>query len=668
MDKVLVVDDVKANVELLAYALEDDDYKVSCAYGGPQALEIAVQEQPDVILLDVVMPGMSGLEVCKRLKEGVETRHIPVILVSVKGDEEDVISGLDAGAMDYVSKPFIYPIVAARLRSAVRIRKSKQLLEEMNFRLDMARKIAEKATRSKSEFLANMSHEIRTPLNGVLGMASLLLNSKLTDDQQDCALTIQTVGDSLLRLINDILDFSKIESGGLVLEAVDFELRTCISEAVQFFKIRAETKGLSISIIIHPDVPQFVSGDPARLRQILNNLIGNALKFTHQGEIVVSVMAQADQFSDTSQVHVEVKDTGVGIRKIQLGEIFSAYKQAESSTTREFGGTGLGLSISEKLVEMMRGEIGVSSVLGEGSKFWFSLPLPVRDDFCINKIALDKLDKVRVLIVDTDELSRKVYRDSLIAVNSNVSLVESGDAAIELVTENMQQNSPFSVVLVSSALLGMNGIELGRQLSALAKKYQIEQHLLFICSDADKAQTKQAANSGFSASLVKPVEKSELLQSICQLVSVDSIEQSKKQQMTQHKIVELETLSEIRILVAEDNLVNQKVILKLLQKMGLATDLATDGQQAIDKSLEQKYDLILMDIEMPNVDGFEATACIRTQPGMQDTPIVALTAHALLEQKEKCFNSGMSDFLTKPVNPKALSNMIEKWCAAESGR
>ena len=658
MEKILVVDDIKDNVKLLSYDLGDENYEILCAYNGQQALEIAKEEAPDVILLDIMMPGMDGIEVCKRLKTSRQTRDIPIIIISAKDREQDIITGLDAGAVDYIAKPFVYPIVAARVRSAIRIKKSQDLLNQMNDRMDNARQIAEDASKSKSDFLASMSHEIRTPLNGVLGMTSLLLNTQLNTEQHDYAATIQTAGNSLFNLINDILDFSKIEAGKLQIETIDFDLHATVKNSADVLKSRAVSKGLEIRTTIDPNLPQLVSGDPSRLEQILINLISNAIKFTEKGSIEIKVSRHKEPFGLETHIIFEVIDTGIGLSEYQANGIFNAYEQAQSSTTRQYGGTGLGLNICQKLIILMGGEIGVQSELNKGSNFWIVLPYTSRDDYFVAKIARKELTGARVLIVDSDEPSRSLLEHQLGDASCDITSVQSVKEARSILERYKQENRTFSIIIIDQDLTGADGLPFANTITA---EFGFSaKHIVLLKQPSSEKHPHPPSSNAFGATLTKPTSNYQLLHCVCNLYS-EHYAHTHNKLFSSSEISVLDQLGELKILVAEDNAINQQVILRMLQKMGFIADLVENGQQAIDATTQKSYDLIFMDVDMPGVNGIEATEKIRNLPSMKDVPIIALTAHALQEYKENCLSSGMSDFLPKPVHPHTLSDMICKW-------
>ncbi len=531
MAKVLVVDDVADNVKLLAYDLVDEGYEVLAAYNGRQALEVAREEHPDVILLDIMMPDMDGIEVCCQLKADRDLRSIPVIMVSAKDEEEDIIAGLDAGAQDYVAKPFSFPIVAARVRSAVRIKTDHDTIAQMNLRLDEAKQQAEYASQAKSEFLANMSHEIRTPMTAILGFAETLLEPDLAEADRSSAIkTIRNNGEYLLGILNDILDLSKVEAGKMKVEQIACSPCKVVAEVASLVRVRATAKGLPFAVEYIGNIPETIQSDPTRLRQILINLIGNAIKFTETGGVRLITRLINDQQKPLMQF--DIVDTGIGMTEEQVADLFRPFSQADSSTTRKFGGTGLGLTISKRFAELLGGDITVvDTQQGVGTRFRASA-------------ATGSLEGVHMI------------------------------------------ENPMEAGVVAS--------EIGENAA------RIDQTDLQGCS----------------------------------------------------------------ILLAEDGPDNQRLIAHILKKAGAQVTVVDNGKLASEATLEaldegNPFDIILMDMQMPVMDGYEAARLLRRRK--YSGPIIALTAHAMADDREKCIKAGCDDYATKPIDRKKLIATCRKY-------
>ena len=530
MAKVLVVDDSEFNVKLLAYDLVDQGYDVLTASNGQQAIELSATERPDVILLDVMMPGMDGIETCRRLKADEELRSIPVIMVSAMHCEKDVVRGLDAGAQDYIGKPYSFAMVAARVRSAVRTKTDHDTIEELNRQLDSARKQAEAASLSKSEFLANMSHEIRTPMTAILGFTENLLDTDLTQAQRLSAIaTVRRNGEHLLTIINDILDLSKIEAGKLEVERIDCHICETIADVASLMQVRADEKHLLFKVNYVGRVPQKIQTDPTRLRQILINLIGNAIKFTSVGSVRLVVQLLAE--GDTSLMQFDVIDTGIGMSREQQTRLFRPFCQADTSTTRKFGGTGLGLTITKRLSQMLGGSIRI---------------------------------------------------------------VES--------RENI--GTCFRVTIATGSLDGIAMID-----------------------DPTVAMTISTEPT----------------------VSESAIPQS--------------PLQGYRVLLAEDGPDNQRLISFVVRKAGAEVIVVENGKLAAEAALEQRskgepFDAILMDMQMPVLDGYDATRLLRSE--CYDGIIIALTAHAMAGDRKKCIDAGCDEYAAKPIDRVELVKLIAR--------
>ncbi len=606
------------------------------------------------ISLQIKAQDIGIMETCWQRKDG---KIINILMSSSGIDHHDIISGVTFTGID----------ITERKQAETELLKANRQLEETTERANQMAAQAEIASIAKSEFLANMSHEIRTPMNGVIGMTGLLMDTELNEEQRRYAEIVRLSSESLLGLINDILDFSKIEARKLELEMLDFDLSSLLDDFAATLALRAHEKGLEFLCSADPGIPELLRGDPGRLRQILTNLTGNAIKFAHTGEVGVRVSLVEEKESEVL-LRFSVRDTGIGIPQDKLGLLFDKFSQVDASTTRRYGGTGLGLAISKQLAELMGGEVGVASKENQGSEFWFTVHLGKQAN-CrqIKRLPPADLQGVRVLIVDDNATNRDIQTPRLASWGMRPAEVADGPTALQELSRAAKDNDPFRIAVIDMQMPGMDGETLGRAIKA--DPLLADTQMVMLTSLGIRGDARRFEAIGFAAYATKPIRHQEL-KGVFSLVLAD---QAGATGAAQRPIATRYTAREMhnefsgrtaRILLAEDNITNQQVALGILKKLGLRADAVANGSEAL-KALETlPYDLVLMDVQMPVTDGLEATRQIRDPLSAiknHRIPIIAMTAHALRGDREKCMEAGMDDYVSKPVSPQSLADVLDKW-------
>ena len=628
MDKnieILIVEDSLTQALKLQYILEQHDYSVAVANNGQEAIEYLREHTPALVISDIVMPEMDGYEMCRRIKEQEALKAIPVILLTSLSDPVDVIRGLQCGADNFITKPYQEDFLISRVKSVLinrelrrtasgdwgfkiffrgeqytitsdrmqmvdllfssfenAVQKNQELenavreLKATQGELALAKEAAEKANQAKSLFLANMSHDIRTPMNGIIGMTDLCLDTKVTGEQKEYLGMVKSSADSLLSLLNDILDFSKIEGDMLELEQIDFNLNNAVEDTVKSLAFLAHKKGLELACRVHRDVPVALVGDPGRLRQVIVNLVGNSLKFTKKGEVVVEVKLE-DEKEDEVLLHFLVRDTGIGIPREKQEKIFEAFSQADDSTTRQYGGTGLGLSISSKLASMMGGKIWVESEPGKGSTFQFTAKFGLQKmPLSHRKLQLPDLKGLPVLVIDDNATNRQILEEVLIGWDM-APTIAGGEDALGAMEKAGRSGRQFSLVLLDAhaSEKGAFGIA-----SEIKKNPEWTAPMIMITSSVGmRGDAEKCRKLGIAAYLTKPIKQSELFDAILTVLDIHGAEPGENDLVTKHSIRESRTW--LRILLAEDNVVNQRLAVKVLNKRGYCVVVAGNGKEAV---------------------------------------------------------------------------------------
>jgi signal transduction histidine kinase/HPt (histidine-containing phosphotransfer) domain-containing protein len=649
-------------------------YALDWASSYEEGLKIAGLLKHQVCLVDYRLGERSGVQLIREARDfGLTT---PMILLTGQGNHDVDVEAIEAGATDYLVKDETHASRLERtIRYAVELNTERRRAEAalaahqvIEVELEQARDAALESLRLKSEFLANMSHEIRTPMNGVIGMTGLLIETDLSQRQRKYTETIQSSAEALLTIIDDILDFSKIEAGLLRFETIDFELLDAVEASVELLSERAQTKGLELASLVYRDVPAGIRGDPGRLRQVLTNLIGNAVKFTERGEVVVSVMKVSDTALDIT-LRFEIRDTGIGISPDDQRRLFHAFMQADASMTRKYGGTGLGLAISKQLVRLMGGEIGVESAPGAGSTFWFTGRFEKQStERQTSSEPAGSLVGAKVLIVDDNSSSREILNHQASSWGSIATEAESGQRALELLRAASIRGEPYDIAVVDLLMPDLNGFQLAEAIKSEPSIASVA--LVLLQPFGRRRNDERAKHVLIAAYLPKPVRQSQLRDCLTAVMpgSISNGYLALQPRNTSDTTPaweppdENKTFSTLRIIVAEDDLVNQSVALGQLYNLGYRAEAVPNGRELLEALEKDCVDIILMDCQMPEIDGFAATAEIRRREGAErHTTIIAMTANALEGDLEGCLAAGMDDYLSKPVKADVLGAKLAHW-------
>ncbi len=644
---------VRATVTLLA---------ITWGVGGALVLPIVPFETTALLL--VVLAGLIASSLTTLAADPLSVRGflagiaLPVFVSLAMSEQSHhlaaaVVVGLFTLGMAIVARR-AHITLLDHLRVTARLAVSEEAAKHAEGVMRGARDLAERVARARSAFLANMSHEIRTPMNAVLGFVELILDTELSTEQRRALELVRSSSEALLMILNDILDYSKIEADHLELEAIPFDVSKVVHATASLLAVRAREKHLELLAEVTPEVPRGVRGDPTRLRQVLMNLIGNAIKFTEQGEVVVSVTT-ALVSDDAVQLRFGVRDTGIGIAPEHLATVFREFTQADSTMTRRYGGTGLGLAISQRLVRLMGGNIEVTSEVGRGSEFSFTLTFLPEMGIPRSAAGVAALGGRRMLLVDDNETNRRILREMLGAEGVQVDEASTAAEGLEALRRSVQKHTPYHLAILDVQMPDMDGFQLA---TAVRGEPALKStRLMMLTSAGQRGDGERCRELGIRGYLTKPLSRADLLEALGTVLAGPSEDAGTPEVVTRHTIAE--SRRTLRVLLAEDNPVNQQVAVAMLVKRGHQVHVSSNGREAVDAVRERDYDVVLMDIQMPEMDGFEATQAIRALPKGEDLPIIGLTAHALSGERERCLSRGMTEYLAKPFKAHELFALVE---------
>ena len=652
-NSVLIVDDESANIMALTHIL-GADYTIFAAKNGESAIKAAEKHQPDLILLDILMPDMDGYEVISWLKRGEKTKNIPVIFITGLNSTEAEEKGLGLGAVDYIGKPFSSAVVKLRVQNQIKIITQTRLI--------IAKETAEESSRARSEFLSRMSHEMRTPMNAIIGMTQIAEKTENVEKLKYCMSIIGNSSAHLLGLINDILDMSKIEAGKLELDGTSVNIEKMLIKVCNLFADKIEMKDIRFNIVLGKNMRIHYTGDELRLSQVVTNLVSNAVKFTPKGGKIEVTVDEALKMDKHSVLRFAVRDTGIGMTEEQMSRLFNAFEQADSSTTREYGGTGLGLAISKNIVEMMGGKIWIESEPDKGSTFFFEAQLdcPPQQD---GRVLFGNIrpQDIRILVVDHDSEARAYFQTITDSFGMVTDQAESIFEALQLVKKSGEDKRPYDVIFCDYSSLDADGVKTVEIISSIIDK---NTGLVCMTSFLKWNQIEEKArNIGIHSFLSKPLFPSNILNLINEIVS----DVAKSVAIESEKDSEMPDYSDVVILLAEDVDINREVFVTLLEDTSITVDIAENGRIALEKFKQNpdRYNMIIMDVQMPEMDGHQATMAIRALDGerAKTLPIIAMTANAFKEDIDMCLSSGMNDHIAKPIDIKAVTDKISKYRA-----